>query len=151
MTRSIIRAAACAAALALAACSATEGEAPALTGNENPDATVFLTQNQPPQAVMEALFEGVVVRDAQGCLRLGSDAGATVIWPYRFALQSRSDGLYVKDAGGRTVGRIGGSFRFGGGNIGAYSHAGLSAGDQARAASRCPGTFWLVGDTDLSR
>lgn len=151
MTRSIIRLAACTAALALAACSPSEREGPALTGNENPDATVFLAQNQPPQSVMEALFDGVVVRDAQGCLRLGGPEAATVVWPYGFKLEARDSGLYVKDAAGRSVGRIGGPFRFGGGHVPAHDYANLTARDRGLAESRCPGGYWLVGDTDLSR
>ena len=147
MNRSIIRPLACLAALA--ACSGPEGTAPRLAGGENPDATVFLAQNAPPDAVMEALYVGKVNRDAQGCLRVESEGGALVIWPYGFTLEARSDGLHVKDAAGRSVGRIGGDFRMGGGFVPAGSLPMLSEADRALAQTRCPSTnYWIVGDTD---
>jgi hypothetical protein len=150
MTRSLVRAAlplACTLAFSLAACSAGD-IGPALAGNDNPGGAVFLAQNQPAETVMEALFQGTVVQDEQGCLRLGGGHPATVIWPYGFKLEARVGGVYVEDASGRTVGRVGGSFSFGGGNINTHEHASLTARDHALAASRCPGTFWLVGETN---
>jgi hypothetical protein len=150
MIRSLVRAVlplACTLAFSLAACSSGDAGS-ALVGSENPGGTVFLAQNHPPQTVMEALFEGTVVQDEQGCLRLSPGLSKTVIWPYGFKLEARVGGLYVEDASGRTVGRIGGSFSFGGGNINTHEHASLTARDHVLAESRCPGTFWLVGDTN---
>jgi hypothetical protein len=140
--------AACMAALALAACSPGEAGGPALAGGENPDAAVFLRQNEPAQNVMDALFQGRVLRDAQGCLRLEGAQPATVIWPYGFTLENRPGGLHVRDAAGRALGRIGGSFRFGGGFVPSDDYAGLSDADRALAGSRCPGEYWIVGETD---
>jgi hypothetical protein len=152
MNRTLIRAGArlaCTALIALAACSPSEGTGPGLTGSENPDATVFLAQNVPPTAVMEALYQGRVNRDAQGCLRVESENGATVIWPYGFTLEARDGGLFVKDDDGRTVGRIGGEFRMGGGFVPAPGYAQLSARDRALAETRCTSSsYWVVGETD---
>ena len=150
MNRTIVRAgAALAVAMALAACSASGGGGPSLTGNENPDATVFLAQNIRPDAVMEALYVGRVVRDEQGCLRTESEGGALVIWPYGSSLQARDGGLYVRIEEGRSIGRIGGSFRMGGGYVPAAAFEHLSPSDRALAESRCPSThYWVVGDPE---
>ena len=98
---------------------------------------------------MDALFQGRVVTDAAGCIRLDSpppDAG-TVVWPFGFTLAREGRVLSVRDAAGREVGRIGGSFRFGGGHV-PFLHegTGFSAAERARAEARCPGTFWIVGE-----
>jgi hypothetical protein len=131
-------------ALALPACV---GEG-LLNSGGNPDA-VFLTQKSPPGNVMEALYTGQVNRDPQGCLRAESMGGAVVIWPYGFELRSRSGGLYVEDEKGRTIGRIGGDFRMGGGYVDAgSSDTYLSAADRTRAAACPTGSYWIVGNTD---
>jgi len=151
MTRSLVRTAAplaCAATLALAACTSGDPVDPSLTGGGNTGATVFLAQSAPPGAVMQALFQGTVVRDAQGCLRLDSPQPATVIWPHGFTLEARGGRLYVEDAAGREIGRIGGSFRFGGGYSPTHDHLSLTPADHALADSRCPGEYWIVGETD---
>lgn len=142
---------AAAAALALGACSPGAGDGPALNTAVDPSQTVFLTQASPPDAFMEALFEGRVYRDAQGCLRLESLGGdhPTAIWPYGFTLQGRDGELHVRDAKGRSIGRIGGAFRFGGG-MGSTLRQGVVSAQQHQAAeSRCPGSYWIVGETDL--
>lgn len=105
---------------------------------------LFLVAEKPATTVMEALFQGRVVQDAAGCFRLESTAGATVIWPYGFRLDDGS----VRDAKGRSLGRIGGQFRFGGGYVGTTAPGVLSDSDRSRAAARCPGEYWIVGDTD---
>jgi hypothetical protein len=152
MNRSILcHALASLALAAAAACSGAEGTAPNLVGGDNPDATVFLTQKAPQDAVMEALYTGKVNRDEQGCLRTESENGALVIWPYGFRLAGRSDGLHVENAEGRSIGRIGGTIRMGGGFVPANSHY-LTDADRALADTRCPsGNYWIVGDTDLDR
>lgn len=147
MNRSISRAlSACAVALALAACGQAEGTGPTFSRNEPP--ALFFVQGAPPAVVMDALFQGRVTRDAVGCLRLDHLGDRhTVVWPHGFTIEERDDGLFVKDAAGRDVGRIGGSFRFGGGEIPAL-HEGLKLSDESRqlAESRCPGRYWIVGE-----
>jgi hypothetical protein len=152
MNPSILRVAlATLAFLAAPACSGAEGTAPGLGGGDNPAATVFLTQKAPQDAVMDALYTGKVNRDEQGCLRTESESGALVIWPYGFKLAARSDGLHVQNAQGRSIGRIGGTIRMGGGYVPANSHF-LSDANRALADTRCPSTnYWIVGDTDQDR
>lgn len=147
MNHSISRAlSACAVALALAACGGAEGLGPSFSRNDPP--ALFFVQGAPPAAVMDALFQGRVARDAVGCLRLDNLGDQpTVVWPHGFTIAERDGELFVKDAAGREIGRIGGSFRFGGGEILAL-HEGLKLSDEARqqAESRCPGRYWIVGE-----
>lgn len=152
MNRSIVRAGAllaCTLALSVAACASGENTGPSLTGGENPEGTVFLAATVPARDVMEALYTGKINRDEQGCLRVESEGGAVVVWPYGFRLVARDGGTYVKNAQGRSIGRIGGSFRMGGGFAGTLSHIPLSDADRALAESRCPSAYyWIVGETD---
>lgn len=107
---------------------------------------VFLAQQVAPTVVMDALFEGRVVTDAQGCLRLDSAVGATVVWPFGSRLVLEGTHLEIRNASGRRIGRVGGTFRFGGGELEAL-HPGLALrdGDRQLASSRCPGRYWIVG------
>lgn len=124
------------------ACIASGGDEVDLLNVSGGDDVVFLVQRVQPTAVMEALFEGRVAPDSAGCLRLAGPDPATVVWPYG----ARLDGTTVRDAAGRTIGRLGGPFRLGGGEV-SELHTGmaLSAAERA-AAARCPGRFWIVGE-----
>ena len=108
--------------------------------------TYFVRQVQEPDAVMEALFQGQVVEDKLGCLRLQGPSPSTVVWPFGSTLEPRSDGDWVLDAEGNELGRIGGVFRFGGGHV-PFLHEGLgfSKAEVAGIQTRCPGRFWIVG------
>jgi hypothetical protein len=127
-----------------AACGGDPGPGPDLTGLANPEATVFLALKDPPGVFMEALFQGTVTRDANGCLRAEGSEGATVIWPHGTRLEARGSALFVVDAAGRELGRIGGRFRMGGGYSQAAYHY-LSGADTERAQTRCPGNYWVAG------
>jgi hypothetical protein len=108
---------------------------------------VFVAQNVVPDAVMEALFEGRVVADHAGCLRLDSPDPATVVWPKGFTISENGGTLRVRDARGRDVGDVGGTFRLGGGEVQAlHEGIGVSAADRQRAETHCPGRYWIVGD-----
>ena len=107
---------------------------------------VFVGQNETPTVVMEALFEGRVVADAAGCLRFDSPDPAMVVWPKGFAMMQSGDDMLVRDAAGREIGRIGGTFRLGGGEVSSLQNAAVSAADRERAATHCPGRYWIVGD-----
>jgi hypothetical protein len=150
MTGSILRPLAAIVALALAACSDADGRGPGPAAGEKRGGTVFLVQREPQDAVMEALYEGKVVRDAQGCLRIEGADSAAVVWPYGFTLEERGEDLQVKDGAGRVVGRIGGTFKFGGGHVPPGNYAFLPEAERATAAARCPGDVWIVGDTDVA-
>ena len=133
-----------AAALVLSACSTADD--PASLGAPQEGGLLFLVQTEPATVVMEALYEGEVRRDDRGCIRLATEDRHTVVWPFGFKLGVRSDGPHVLDERGRDVGRIGGSFRLGGGEV-PYLHDGIPLGSAHRAAAeaRCPGRYWIVG------
>ncbi|HEY0021392.1 MAG TPA: hypothetical protein VGB24_00720 [Longimicrobium sp.] len=129
--------------LTAAGCAADPGVGPTLSGDENPLAVTFVAQvNQTTS--MEALYHGVVSRDANGCLR-AEGSSRTVIWPEGWKLEARGESLFVKDATGSEVGRIGGQFRLGGGEIPSVEFASLSASDAQLLQTRCPGSYWLAG------
>ncbi len=132
--------------VALAACSSPKVEGPTFTRNDGP--AVFIVQGAPARAVMDALFQGRVTLDAQGCLRLDDVGGDrhTVVWPHGFTIEERGSALFVKDAAGNDVGRVGGSFRFGGGETLVLHEGVVSEESRLLAESRCPGRYWIVGE-----
>lgn len=125
-------------------CCAEQVAGPTLAGDENPLAVTFVTQVDQTSA-MEALYHGIVSRDADGCLRAEGFERRTVIWPEGWKLEARGEALFVKDATGSDVGPIGGQFRLGGGEIPSLEFASLSAADAELLRTRCPGTYWLAG------
>lgn len=144
MTRRRMAAVAALAALALGGCTSSppEGTASLLDVPAHGE-VLFLTQNAVPDGFMEALFVGRVIADAAGCLRLDGPDPATVVWPFRFILDPRGR---VLDSLGTEIGRIGGSFRLGGGEV--TLHAGIAMSEAVKqvAEARCPGRFWIVGE-----
>lgn len=125
----------------------------AATGPSDPaalarlDGTLFISQPQLPDAQMEALFQGAVLRDDAGCLRLQPPSHATVVWPYGSHLVEKEGEHWVQAASGQTMGLVGGIFRFGGGVVPALNEGmGFTAAQIRTAHSRCPGRFWLVGE-----
>lgn len=107
---------------------------------------VFIRQNETPTAVMEALFQGRVIADAAGCLRFDSPDPATVVWPKDFTMVRSGSEMLVRDPAGREIGRVGGTFRRGGGEVSSLEGAAMSAADRQRAGTHCPGRYWIVGD-----
>lgn len=108
--------------------------------------TYFLAQPLIPNAVMEALYQGKVLKDGEGCLRLQEPDAATVVWPFGFTLDAREDQEWVVDATGEEVGVVGGTFRFGGGEV-PFLHEGIgfTRSAIAKIQAKCPGRFWIVG------
>jgi len=138
------------AALVLAGCSSdTTGPA---NYSRVPDdgGTLFLVSPIVPNAQMEALFEGRIAEDDEGCLRLQPPDAATVVWPKGFDLEPRSAEAWVVDEKGRDVGFVGGWFRFSGGEV-PFLHEGLgfSTAEAVRIQDRCPGRFWVVGEVSF--
>lgn len=107
---------------------------------------LLLTQNVVQDATMEALFEGPVVADDAGCLRLGGPDGPTAVWPQGYTAQSALADVWIRDASGTTVGQVGGSFSLGGGEVPELSDAmGFTQADRDLAEDHCPGLYWIVG------
>lgn len=107
---------------------------------------VLLTQNVIQDATMDALYEGPVVADDAGCLRLGGSDGPTAVWPQGYTAQSALGDAWIRDASGTTVGQVGGSFSLGGGEVPELSDAmGFTQADRDLAEDHCPGLYWIVG------
>ena len=115
--------------------------------NVNAVDVVFLTQSERQDAVMDALFTGRVLVDAAKCTRLDDPDGATVIWPVGFTVSGENGDLRVLDGDGREVGRLGGSFRIGGGEVTELNpQLHISYMDRAFAAEHCPGRYWIASE-----
>jgi hypothetical protein len=125
------------------ACGSAGPDPAAAFDVRNTGDVLFLVQHETPLAVMDALHTGRVAADGSGCLRIDGATPTTVVWPKGFAL----DGRTVRDERGRSIGRLGGGFRLGGGEV-PLLHDGIPLSTEARAAAeeRCPGRFWIVGD-----
>lgn len=108
---------------------------------------VFLTQSERPEAFMDALFTGRVIVDDAKCTRLDDAGRATVIWPVGYSVSGENGNLRVLDGGGRDVGRLGGTFRIGGGEVPLLNtRLPISYMDRARAAESCPGIYWIASE-----
>lgn len=135
--------------LVLVSACAEPGMGPGVASLSTQDGDVFfLTLPVKPNAYMEALYQGQVRLDSSGCIRLASPHEATVIWPFQSTLEERAGQLWVVDGAGDDIGTLGGDFRFGGGFV-PRLHEGLGYSEDAltQIASRCPGTYWVVGET----
>lgn len=109
------------------------------------DGVKLITQNLVPAAAMDALFEGSVVADEQGCIRLDAEDDATVIWPHGFTLQSTTEGLVIQDESGGSAGRLGDDFSLPGGEVTSLTDAmGFTDADRSLAEQHCPGRYWIV-------
>lgn len=134
-------------AMTAAGCS-DEALAPDQRGIEARDVAgvTLLTQNVVQDVTMDALYEGVVVEDGSGCLRLGDASGSTVVWPDGYGAYSTLGDVFIVDPEGVEVGQVGGSFSLPGGEVTELSDAmGFTQADRDLAADRCPGRYWIVG------
>lgn len=143
MNRSLVRAIRHAPLGVLIALGAACDGSASPTDAEVVEGIIFLVESQVPGGYRDALYQGRVVLDAQGCVRLESSEPATVVWPHGSRLVTRGGELYVVDKGGSELAKIGGESRFGGGYT-APSHAYLSRRDRNILASRCPGDIWIA-------
>jgi hypothetical protein len=135
-------------ALALGACDGpldpSGDTGPSLLVEER-DGLVFMRQNVEPPVTMEALFQGRVIVDAEGCPRLDTPGGPAVVWPRDYDVAVEGGEFMILDGEGAAVGTLGGTFSLGGGEVTLLSDAmGFTADDRARAEERCPGRYWIT-------
>lgn len=109
------------------------------------DAALVMTQNVVPSEAMDAWFEGLVVADDTGCIRLEDGEGPTVVWPRDYMGEVAAEGFAILDANGTEVGKIGESFGVGGGEVPELlATLGFSEADRELAEELCPGNYWIV-------
>lgn len=108
----------------------------------------LLAASFPRNTTPDALFQGMIEADGEGCLRVVSGEPATVLWPLGFTLTERAGSHRILDGTGAEVGALGiDTFRLGGGFVSFLDEgSGLSAADRQVARERCPGSYWLVSD-----
>lgn len=105
----------------------------------------IMTQNVLQGAVMDAKFEGTVIADDDGCLRLMESDGPTVVWLMGYTGEIGADGISILDGNGNVAGHVGGSFSFGGGSVPElHQTLGLTHEGRDPAAQTCPGRFSIV-------
>ena len=106
---------------------------------------LVMTQNAVPSEVMHAFFEGQVVADDAGCLRLEDAEGSTVVWPVGYTGEVTADGVTILNEDGAEVGPVGGLFGLGGGEIPQLlASLGFTQEDRDMAEAWCPGRYWIV-------
>ena len=106
---------------------------------------IFLSMRIAPEVHMDALFQGAVLRDGDGCLRLDTPERPTVVWPKDYGFEVTAGRILILDDGGDPVGRVGEGFRLGGGEVPSL-HEGLAftQADRDLAEAQCPGIYWIV-------
>jgi hypothetical protein len=131
------------------ACSSLTDAADPLTGDtleaRFASGVTFLTMRTDPEVFMSALFEGRVLVDLAGCLRLDSDDRHTVVWPRGYGFDTAGGTIRILDATGVVVGRAGDDFRLAGGEVTSlHDGLGFTAADRALASAHCPGRYWIA-------
>lgn len=107
---------------------------------------VFISMKISPDASMSALFEGPVLADEDGCLRLDSPDAHTVVWPKGYDFDVAGGTIRILDAEGAVVGRVGEDFSLGGGEVTSlHEGLGFTDADRELAETHCPGRYWIVG------
>jgi hypothetical protein len=106
---------------------------------------LVMTQNGVPSEVMDAFFEGQVMADDAGCLRLEHAEGPTAVWPLGYTGEVTTDGVTIMNGDGEEVGPVGGLFGLGGGELPELlASLGFTQEDRDMAEALCPGRYWIV-------
>lgn len=110
---------------------------------------VFISMKVSATDAMSALFEGAVLADEEGCLRLDSVDRHTVVWPHGYGFDAGGGTVRILDADGGLVGRVGEDFSLGGGEVTSlHDGLGFTQADRDLAEEHCPGRYWIVGTDD---
>lgn len=115
---------------------------PATETATGPDGeTIYLPRQAPTGVGMDALIQGTLRLDENGCLRLeAGDEAILVVWPYDFSLRVEGDTVEVLNGAGEVVGRVDQDLSMGGGNAPTVEIPDLPS-------DLCPGPYWITGDT----
>ncbi len=107
--------------------------------------TIYFPRQAPAVAGMDALMEGTLVLDDNGCLRVQYESvflaeAPVIIWHYDFSLAVEGEEITVLNGDGEPVGRVGEWTRLGGG--GGRTLA------EPEMPEACPGPYWILGDIE---
>ena len=100
--------------------------------------------------VMEALVYGTL-EVSEECLHLNDREASTVyvpIWPPDYSLDVTASPPWVLDGAGRSLVTVGQEVLLSGGEIHTLTGiSGIDASVKEALITRCPGPYWIVGDT----
>jgi hypothetical protein len=109
---------------------------------QGPDGeTIYFPKQPPVGAYMQALLEGQLVLDPDGCLRVEAMGiySYLVLWHHDFELRIDGDSIEILDGNGQVVAGVGEAVSMGGG--------GSSAGSiPDMPIEACPEPYWALGD-----
>lgn len=102
---------------------------------------IYFPRQAPTNVYMDALLEGTLILDPDGCLRIAGDSGdpILILWHHNFSLNFVEETIEVLNGDGQVVARVGEPVRMGGGETSASTVPGLPGGV-------CEGPFWALGD-----
>lgn len=109
-----------------------------------PDGSViYFPQQGPFLGGMQALAEGTLWLDDNGCLRLGdlSPDAPLIIWRDDHTLHVDGEAITVQNDAGEILARTGEPIRMGGGHSGAIALPGMPL-------DACPGPYWIVSELE---
>jgi hypothetical protein len=118
------------------------------------DEVLVLTQSAGLEWFPDSFYQGSLVFDGAGCIRLDLPSGddASVVWPSGTTLWTRGDRRVLRDSSGRELYGEGDRLRFSGGYIAAIGEVSdYSAAQREAARERCPGPYWLVTPGSVRR
>ncbi|WP_420642207.1 hypothetical protein [Candidatus Leptofilum sp.] len=103
---------------------------------------IYFPRQAPAVAGMDALLEGTLVLDDNGCLRVQHESvslteAPIVIWHYDFSLEISEEAITVLNGEGEPVGRVGEWTRMGGGESNAIA--------EPEMPEACSGPYWILG------
>lgn len=106
---------------------------------------IYFPRQAPAVAGMDALLEGTLILDDNGCLRVqhetvSQNEAPVIIWHYDFSLEFAGETITVLNGNGEPVGRVGEWTRMGGGESRTVT--------EPEMPEACPGPYWILGSTE---
>lgn len=106
---------------------------------------IYFPRQAPAVAGMDALLEGTLVLDENGCLRVQHESvsltdAPVVIWHYDFSLEIDGEEIMVLNGDGEPVGQVGEWTRMGGGESRTIN--------EPQMPEACPGPYWILGSIE---
>lgn len=107
--------------------------------------TIIFPRQAPAVAGMDALLEGTLILDENGCLRVQHESmspaeAPVIIWHYDFSLAINGEEIVVLNGDGEPVGRVGEWTRMGGGESPTII--------EPEMPQACPGPYWILGSME---